>query len=186
MPTSRQSRPERPARPLGDLRPPGCPSASSTAASVRAERDLGGRRVWHPPARPAREYNGRGAAFRSRSTHPNASWAIVRPACSATGRRRCTASSTRGSTSQPMKSLMLSLAARESRGGGSPGRYLPVRTPWASGDQTICEMPFALAERDHLALGLAPEERVLRLARDPPGRFPAARARLRSCQPAIR
>jgi hypothetical protein len=28
-------------------------------------------------------------------------------------------------------------------GGRSPGRYLPVRTPWARGDQTICEMPFA-------------------------------------------
>ena len=31
--------------------------------------------------------------------------------------------------------------ARESSGGASPGRYLPVSTPWASGDQTICEMP---------------------------------------------
>ena len=26
-------------------------------------------------------------------------------------------------------------------GGGLPGLYLPVRTPWASGDQTICEIP---------------------------------------------
>ena len=34
-------------------------------------------------------------------------------------------------------------SARVSAGGGSPGRYLPVRTPCASGDQTICEMPFA-------------------------------------------
>ncbi len=34
-----------------------------------------------------------------------------------------------------------SLAARESGGGGSPGRYLPVSTPSASGDQTICEIP---------------------------------------------
>jgi hypothetical protein len=34
---------------------------------------------------------------------------------------------------------MSSLAARESAGGVSPGRYFPVRTPWASGDQTICE-----------------------------------------------
>ena len=23
----------------------------------------------------------------------------------------------------------------------SPGAYLPVSTPWASGDQTICEIP---------------------------------------------
>ena len=40
-----------------------------------------------------------------------------------------------------MKPLMLSLAARESRGGGSPGGYLPVSTPCASGDHTICEIP---------------------------------------------
>ena len=35
------------------------------------------------------------------------------------------------------------LAARESAGGGSPGRYLPVKRPWASGDHTICEIPLA-------------------------------------------
>jgi hypothetical protein len=35
---------------------------------------------------------------------------------------------------------MLSLAALESEGGGAPGRYLPVRTPWASGDHTIWEI----------------------------------------------
>ena len=39
--------------------------------------------------------------------------------------------------------FIASLAARESAGGSSPGRYLPVSTPWASGDQTICEIPFA-------------------------------------------
>ena len=32
---------------------------------------------------------------------------------------------------------------RESAGGPSPGRYLPVSTPCASGDHTICPMPFA-------------------------------------------
>ena len=37
---------------------------------------------------------------------------------------------------------MLSLAARESAGGGESGEYLPVRTPCASGDQTIWEIPF--------------------------------------------
>ena len=31
---------------------------------------------------------------------------------------------------------------RESGGGGSPGHF-PVRTPCASGDHTICEIPFA-------------------------------------------
>ena len=71
------------------------------------------------------------ATFGSRSTQASASWAIVRPACSATGRRRWTASSTGGCTRRSMKPLMLSLAARESDGGGSPGRYLPVSTPCA-------------------------------------------------------
>ncbi len=39
-----------------------------------------------------------------------------------------------------MKPPMLSLAARESGGGGSPGAYFPVSTPCASGDHTICEI----------------------------------------------
>ena len=42
-----------------------------------------------------------------------------------------------------MKPPIARCAARESSGGGSPGRYLPVSTPCASGDQTICEIPFA-------------------------------------------
>ena len=43
-----------------------------------------------------------------------------------------------------MNVLIASLAARESAGGASPGWYLPVSTPSASGDQTICLMPWAL------------------------------------------
>jgi hypothetical protein len=35
----------------------------------------------------------------------------------------------------------LSSVAREPAGGGWPGRYLPVSTPCASGDQTTCPMP---------------------------------------------
>jgi hypothetical protein len=42
-----------------------------------------------------------------------------------------------------MATFMSGLAARESGGGACPGRYLPVSTPWASGDQTIWEMPLA-------------------------------------------
>ncbi len=38
---------------------------------------------------------------------------------------------------------MLSCAARLSFGGASPGLYLPVRMPCASGDHTICEMPWS-------------------------------------------
>ena len=30
-----------------------------------------------------------------------------------------------------------SSVARDPAGGGCPGRYLPLRTPWAIGDQTI-------------------------------------------------
>ena len=40
-----------------------------------------------------------------------------------------------------MKRLMSREAAREPAGTSSPGRYLPVSTPWASGDHTICEIP---------------------------------------------
>jgi hypothetical protein len=31
--------------------------------------------------------------------------------------------------------------AREPGGGALPGRYLPVSTPWAIGENTICPMP---------------------------------------------
>ncbi len=40
-----------------------------------------------------------------------------------------------------MNAPISSLAARESAGGGSPGAYLPVSTPWASGDHTTWEIP---------------------------------------------
>ena len=40
-----------------------------------------------------------------------------------------------------MKRLISFEVARESAGGCSPGLYLPVSTPCASGDQTICEIP---------------------------------------------
>ena len=42
-----------------------------------------------------------------------------------------------------MKRFIDLFAARESAGTFSPGRYLPVSTPWASGDQTICVIPLA-------------------------------------------
>jgi hypothetical protein len=42
-----------------------------------------------------------------------------------------------------MKTPISLLAARESAGGAWPGGYLPVNSPWASGDQTIWEMPLA-------------------------------------------
>jgi len=36
---------------------------------------------------------------------------------------------------------MVGLLARVPAGGTLPGRYFPVSTPWANGDQTICEIP---------------------------------------------
>ena len=39
---------------------------------------------------------------------------------------------------------MLSLLAREAVGGFEAVEYLPDRIPCASGDQTICEIPFAV------------------------------------------
>ena len=36
---------------------------------------------------------------------------------------------------------LFSSVAREPSGTGWPGRYLPVSTPCAIGDQTICDMP---------------------------------------------
>ena len=39
-----------------------------------------------------------------------------------------------------MNTPIFSCAARESGGGASPARYLPVSSPCASGDHTICEM----------------------------------------------
>ena len=46
-------------------------------------------------------------------------------------------------STRSFETFILSFANRLSAGSGSPGLYLPVSMPWASGDQTICEMPFA-------------------------------------------
>ena len=40
-----------------------------------------------------------------------------------------------------MKPPISELAALESAGNSAPGRYLPVSTPWARGDQTIWLRP---------------------------------------------
>ena len=44
---------------------------------------------------------------------------------------------------RPIAQPISALAMREPSGGRSPGRYLPVSTPCASGDHTTCPMPFA-------------------------------------------
>ena len=76
------------------------------------------------------------------STHATASCAMVRPSSPAMGASDCT----RVSTSSVMKRLIMSWpplvsVAREPSGTGAPGRYLPVSTPCATGDQTICDSP---------------------------------------------
>ena len=72
------------------------------------------------------------------STHATASWAMVSPASSAIGRSSCTRARTSSSIQREIMSAPpLASVAREPAGGRSPGRYLPVRTPCAIGDQTI-------------------------------------------------
>ena len=105
------------------------------------------------------------ATFGSRSTHASASCAIVMPSPSATGRSSCTRSSSVVVVARSMKLAHRLRAHAAVAGRRLPGWYLPVSTPCASGDQTICEMPLRRAERDDVALRPAPEHRVLRLAR---------------------
>ena len=83
------------------------------------------------------------ATLGSRSTQASANWARLRPASAASGFSRSTASSTGRCSSRSMKPPISPLVARLSAGGGRSGLYLPVSTPWASGDQTICEIPLA-------------------------------------------
>ncbi len=76
------------------------------------------------------------------STQATASCAIDRPASSASGTSLCTRVSTSSSRKRwIMSAPPFSSVAREPAGCSSPGLYLPVRTPWAMGDQTICPMP---------------------------------------------
>ena len=82
------------------------------------------------------------AIFGSRSTHASENCERVQPASSASGLSRCTAFRTSGRSHDSINWPMVSLLARESVGTFALGRYLPDNTPCASGDQTICEIPF--------------------------------------------
>ncbi len=55
--------------------------------------------------------------------------------------KAATGSSTSSRISQEISSEPSAPVAREPAGGGWPGRYLPVRTPWERGDHTIWPMP---------------------------------------------
>jgi hypothetical protein len=76
-----------------------------------------------------------------RSTQAIASWASVSPSPAAIGRSRSTFRSVRSSSRRWMNAPIAALAAREPAGGGRPGSYFPVSTPWASGLHTIWPMP---------------------------------------------
>ena len=136
---------------VGSIAPPaGGRAPGWHAGIVAANRDVS---LGFGVPRPAR------AATRRRSPTPRSAPAAptpartapwLSPASSASGRSRSTAASTSSRSKRPSSRPSRSLVARVGRR-RIARRYLPVRTPWASGDQTICEMPFRRAERDQLA-----------------------------------
>ncbi len=77
-----------------------------------------------------------------RSTQARARSAVERPASSASAETFATAVRTSSLIHREIMFLPpASSVARLPSGGASPGRYFPVSTPWASGDQTIWLMP---------------------------------------------
>ena len=67
---------------------------------------------------------------------------MVSPQSSATGLRSWTAERTSSCIQREiMSEPPLVSVAREPSGGGWPGRYFPLSTPWAIGLHTICETP---------------------------------------------
>src|ERR1041385_3263061 len=82
------------------------------------------------------------ATFGSLKTQASANWLMERSAARASGRSFCTASRTGFAIQPEMAWLMAADVARVPAGAGTFGWYLPESTPCASGDQTICEMPF--------------------------------------------
>src|ERR1700716_3313486 len=76
------------------------------------------------------------------STQASANCDNVQPACWASGFSFCTAPRMAGVSQDWMGWPIVSWLAREPGGRAAPGTYLPDSTPCASGDQTICEIPF--------------------------------------------
>ena len=123
------------------------------------------------------------ATFGSRSTQASANWARLRPASAASGFSllrppRAPARASRRSIQPPISSLVARLPA----GGGASGLYLPVSTPWPSGDQTICEMPLAAQSGITSSSGLAPEQASIAAGWRRSARRPPSRSRPRSCR----
>ncbi len=88
-----------------------------------------------------------------RSTYAKARAGRLRPASCASGTSRCTSSSVASLSTRSREPFIVSLAKRLSVGSGCPGRYLPVSTPWASGDHTMLEMAWGGAQPEDLGLG---------------------------------
>src|SRR5437773_10326003 len=75
-------------------------------------------------------------------THASANWATVSFALAASCPTSCTASRVAGANQFGFRNAPIEgLAARLFAGTGEFGKYFPVRTPCASGDQTTCEIP---------------------------------------------
>ena len=106
------------------------------------------------------------ATFGSRSTHASASCAIVMPEPvrdrpQPLDRARAPRPSGSGPSPSPSRPTPRASPA----GGASPAGTCRSARPGASGDHTICQMPFAAQSGMTSSSGLAPEHRVLRLAR---------------------
>ena len=170
-------------------------AAAYNTAAVRARRrsrrscpDSASRRPRPRSRAPAR------AAWRRRSPprrsagagpRPSASWVSVIAASSAIG-----FSSGHGRERVVVERLLdepVHLRVRRARVVRHllPGRYLPVSTPWASGDDTICVMPFASDTGITSASGLRDSAEYCGVEETNLA-TPAASAPPRSCPPATR
>src|SRR5215216_904192 len=79
--------------------------------------------------------------FSWRNTHARASCGMLRSASDATERNPSTAERTSSFMCCCIKRLDSGSAARVPSSGASPERYLPVSTPWASGEKTTWPTP---------------------------------------------
>ena len=127
------------------------------------------------------------ATLGSRSTQASANWARLRPGFG--GERlqplappRAPAGCSQAPSSRPSPRWWRGCR----RGGGAPGLYLPVSTPWRERRPDDLRNAVGGAERDHFLLRLAPEQRILRLAGDEAGDAGHVDRRRGSCRRAIR
>ena len=175
-----RGRPEPPSGAHGSARPPrlaGAALGATRAVNLLEDPvDLGERRLVELDARsrcvlvhllrPGRADDRATRRRRSRSTHASASCAIVMPRRAAIGSRSCTRASTSSSSHRPMSRAHP--GARRPRAGRRRLARAVLAGERALRERRPDDLPDAVlaAERDHLALRLAPEQRVLRLRGD--------------------